>query len=96
MRETVLRAEGFHVFIAHTGAEGISLTDQEKCDAVVLDYLIPDMCGEEVARILKHQNPELPIILCSGFGDIPESVFKIVDAFVSKGDIPEFLVATIK
>ena len=39
--ETVLRAEGFHVFVAHTGAEGISLTDQEKCDAVVLDYLMP-------------------------------------------------------
>ena len=96
LRETILRAEGFHVFVSHTGAEGISLANQEKCDAVVLDYLMPDMCGENVARVLKHQHPELPVILCSGFSDIPESAFKIVDAFVSKGDLPEFLVATIK
>ena len=96
LRQVVLRAESFLVLSASTGQSGIALANQHNIDVVVLDYSMPDMDGEEVARRLKQQLPDLPIILCSGFVDIPESAFKLVEGFVSKGDAPEFLVAMIR
>ena len=96
LRQVVLRAESFLVLSASTGQSGIALANQHNIDVVVLDYSMPDMDGEEVARRLKQQFPELPIILCSGFVEIPESAFKLVEGFVSKGDAPEFLVAMIR
>jgi CheY-like chemotaxis protein len=94
-REVVLRAEGFHVLTANTGTKGLALANGYAIDLVVLDYSMPDMTGEEVARILKEQFPAMPIVLCSGY-DVPESAFKQVDAFVAKADVPEFLLMTIK
>jgi CheY-like chemotaxis protein len=96
LREAVFRAEGFQVLTAPTGRQGIALANEQSCDVVVLDYSLPDMNGDEVARTLISAFPNLPIILCSGYDDLPEAVFKIVDAFVAKGDVPEFLVMTIK
>lgn len=94
-REAVLRAEGFQVLTANDGQTGIALANEHAVDVVVLDYSMPDMTGEDIARIIKRQFPALPIILCSGY-DVPESAFKLVDAFVAKGELPEFLVTTIK
>jgi CheY-like chemotaxis protein len=96
LREVVLHSEGFIVLSASKGLEGITLAQQHNIDVVVLDYAMPDMNGEELARMLKHEHPKLPIILSSGYGEVPESVFTVVDAFVAKGDAPEFLVKTIK
>lgn len=45
-----LRAELFRVLTANTGADGIARANEHRCDAGVLDYSIPDMNGEEVAR----------------------------------------------
>jgi CheY-like chemotaxis protein len=96
VREAVLRSEGFDVLSASKALEGITLAKQHNIDVVVLDYAMPDMNGEELARMLKQEHPKLPIILCSGYDEVPESVFKVVDAFIAKGDAPEFLVKTIK
>lgn len=96
IREKVLRAHDIDVFSARTAQAGIGFARQNKVDAVVLDYLMPDMDGEEVARVLKREHPELPIILYSGWAEIPERVFKLVDAFVTKGDGGKFLVAVIQ
>lgn len=96
VREAILRAEGFDVFSVNKAFEGIALANQHNFDAIVLDYAMPDMNGGEVARALKLAHPEVPIVLCSGESKIPESVFKMVDAFVTKGDAPEFLMKTIK
>ena len=37
-------------------------------DVAVLDYVMPGLSGVETARRLHAARPELPIILCSGFG----------------------------
>jgi CheY-like chemotaxis protein len=96
IREAILQSAGFHVFSVSKGFEGIELAKHQNFDVIVLDYAMPDINGEEVARALKLGHTEVPIVLCSGEYKIPETVFKVVDAFVTKGDAPEFLVKTIK
>ena len=96
LREELLRANGLDVLCATDGRAGIELAKHHKIDAVVLDYVMPEMDGEEVARALKHEHPDMPIILCSGWGEIPERVFELVDAFVTKGDGSDFLMEVIR
>ncbi|MFI5361392.1 MAG: response regulator transcription factor [Elusimicrobiota bacterium] len=59
--------EGFEVFKALDGVEGIELARSKKPDAVVLDFTMPRMDGLEVCRRLK-EDPEtkgIPILMLS-------------------------------
>lgn len=57
IREAILHAEGFHVLSASKGVEGIALANEHNFDAIVLDYAMPDISGEEVASALKLAHP---------------------------------------
>ena len=96
LREQSLQSAGFNVLTAPDGQAGLVMAKQHNIDIVVLDYLMPEMNGEEVARLLRQEHPSLRIILCSGCDKIPESVFGVVDAFVTKGDGVEFLISVIR
>ena len=87
MLEYFLSSQGFSIFTANSGDAAIKLAMSEAFEAVVLDYEMPAMNGEEVARRLKQINPSLPIVLFSASGsDLPESVIKMADAAIRKGN----------
>ncbi len=96
LRAQVLHSCGFEVITATDGFTGIALTREHEVDSVVLDYSMPGMNGEEVARVLKREHPDLPIILCSGCADIPETVFSVVDVLITKGDGVQFLISSLR
>lgn len=51
----VLRAEGFWVHEATTGAEALRIAAAERPDLILLDVQLPDLSGLEVARQLKAE-----------------------------------------
>jgi DNA-binding NarL/FixJ family response regulator len=56
-------------------------------DAVLLDYDMPGMMGDEVAGLLKREYPSLPVIILTGFrSSIPETLQRISDGCVQKGE----------
>jgi DNA-binding response OmpR family regulator len=56
-----LELAGFRVTAAATGAEGLELAESERPDVVLLDVMLPDLGGFEVAERL----PETPIVFMS-------------------------------
>ena len=47
------------------------------------------MRGDEVAERLRELNPDLPIIVMSGFvGELPESIRRLTNAQIAKGIAP--------
>ncbi len=62
-----LVASGFEAAYALTGEQALEV-DVSMFDAVVTDFRMPGMDGQELARKLKAQRPELPIIIYSGQG----------------------------
>lgn len=86
LHETALEAHGCVVMLARDGRQALRLAAARHLDAVILDYSMPDMNGEEVATELKRIQPKIPIILFSGSYDIPQSALMRVDAFVAKGE----------
>jgi CheY-like chemotaxis protein len=55
---------------AESGGQGIAKLRQERFDLVVTDRAMPDMSGDEVARVAKEIHPETRVIMVTGFGDI--------------------------
>ena len=52
----VLKSEGFEVFWADNGVEGIRLAKMKKPDLILLDLLLPKLNGYEVCNAIKRDN----------------------------------------
>lgn len=90
-RRLLLEAEGHEVIEATTGAEGIRLFQSEPTDAVVVDYWMAGMHGLEVAREIKRLSPTTPVIILSGFVELPGEAVGIADRWILKGSSPQAL-----
>ena len=74
----VLRNAGYEVDVAATKAEALDALAARPPDAMVLDLVLPDGTGIEVARDLRRWS-QLPVIVLSAVGDEREKV-KALDA----------------
>lgn len=67
----LLTREGFSVRLARDGREALrAIAEEDPCDAVVLDVMMPFVSGIQVVRELR-QTPgwsEVPVIMVSGKG----------------------------
>jgi len=83
--EIMLRRRGFHVVTARDGRAAVELFRQIKFHAVILDYALPGISGGEVARLLREENPTIPIILHTGYKEIKDPLLKHVSCTLPKG-----------
>jgi CheY-like chemotaxis protein len=60
---SVLEREGFEVWEAADGAEGVQKAQDIKPDLIILDLLMPVMNGFETARALKKAVPHIPLMM---------------------------------
>jgi CheY-like chemotaxis protein len=81
--KALLGRAGYEVLTASSAQQGLRLATTCKCDAVLLDYEMYGMNGQEVASEIKLVKPELAVILLSG-REVPMQALALVDAFVPK------------
>lgn len=92
--KSLLEQLGYKILTATSGREGLRLATIHKFDLVLLDYLMPEMNGHEVASVMKRIRPELKVVLLSG-SDVPAHALASVDAFVEKPHESQQLVSII-
>ena len=63
-----IKADGHLVEVASNGAEGLEKFRKKNFDLVVLDRAMPGMSGDQLASQIKSANPNIPIIMLTGFG----------------------------
>jgi CheY-like chemotaxis protein len=68
-RKTVLEEFGHKIQVSSTGADALEQFSQHKYDLVVTDYKMPRMDGLELIVRLRKLQPEIRIVLVSGFVD---------------------------
>ncbi len=57
---------------AHSGAEAIAkLASGIEIDVVITDHAMPAMTGLQLARNLQESHPKLPVILATGYAELP-------------------------
>lgn len=64
-----LSDEGYRVSLAHTGLDMRRISAHSVVDVVLLDVVLPGEDGLSLARSLRAQNPDLPIIMLTGRGE---------------------------
>ena len=64
---------GHSVITAHSGAKALELLrDGAEIDLLITDFAMPGMSGAELARAAKALQPELPILLATGYAELPD------------------------
>jgi len=78
VRETttaMLEDLGHTVTVAASGEEALAiLTEGDEFDLLVTDHAMPGITGSQLATTLQALRPELPVLLATGFADLPESL----------------------
>jgi CheY-like chemotaxis protein len=66
----ILKRGGYAPRVYTNPREALSAlqADPQSCDLVLTDLTMPGMTGLEVAKELRKFRPDLPIVLCTGFG----------------------------
>lgn len=69
-----LARKGFDTEASHTGAKGIAKFNEKKFDAVICDYRLGDMDGKDVIAAIRKQNPNVGLLVITGYSDIKTAV----------------------
>jgi CheY-like chemotaxis protein len=65
--EEILTAEGCSVCLAEDGKEAFELAQREHFDLLITDLAMPRMTGLELIQKLHEFQPELPVMVMTGF-----------------------------
>lgn len=101
--ERHLKADGHQVRTVTSGKEGVAAALAMGYDVVLLDRVMPDMNGDEVAAALKASHPRLPVIMLTGYGvimadqgDTPPGVDYVLSKPVKQADLRRAILRVMK
>jgi DNA-binding response OmpR family regulator len=68
--QEILTDANYEVVTAGTAQEGLQATRAQKPDLILLDYLLPDLRGDELSKRLSADKltADVPVVFMSGFG----------------------------
>ena len=96
----MLERVGHNVLTANSGEQGIAVANKQPIDAIVLDVMMPDMDGYEVARRLRQMDKtkNLPILILSARAQPIDQQMALdagANAFLAKPASPQSLTAKV-
>jgi CheY-like chemotaxis protein len=92
VRRTILERAGYHVLTACDGTEGLEIFAREPVEAVILDYSMPGMHGDEDAP----EEAAIPILLLSAYIGVPGEVTSAVSLSMMKGEGAELMLDKLR
>ena len=71
---TVLEQAGFRIMEAANGPQALEVMEREpEVDLVLTDYAMPGMTGLELIRTLRARRRDLPVLMVTGYAEIPKA-----------------------
>src|SRR5205823_5683989 len=90
----ILEMQGYRAVSAYNGAEALKKFDEDDFDILVTDFRMDGMNGVELAKKVHEKNPDVPVIIVTGYGPIDGG--KDVAACLQKEDLFPALLEKIK
>src|SRR3990170_3830519 len=93
-----LEKDGYLVYVAGNGREGLALAERTKPGLVVLDLMLPDVAGEEICREIRSRS-DVPILMLTAKAAEEERVGGLAlgaDDYLTKPFSPRELVARVR
>lgn len=66
----ILETQGFRAVSAYSAQDALDKFKREKFDLLVTDFRMEGMNGLELAKRIHATNPEVPVIIVTGYGPI--------------------------
>ena len=98
MQVFLTRTADVHVKGVQTSHEALDLLSNNRYDAIVLDYDMPEIDGLEILKIIRGRGDTTPVILFTGVGrehTAIEALNSGADFFIKKGEDPENTLRTV-
>ena len=90
----ILEMHGFRAVAAFNAHDALTKFDQQDFDILVTDFRMEGMNGLELARQVHQKNPQVPVIIVTGYGPIDGG--KDVNACLDKEELFPALLEKIK
>jgi DNA-binding response OmpR family regulator len=82
-----LAREGYEVLECARGEEGLALLEKEPVDLILLDWMLPGMSGVDLARAIRLQAREVPILMLTARAEAADIVLGLeagADDYITK------------
>ena len=74
LKRKLENSTAYQVFTAEDGVPALELFKREKVDLVISDLLMSQMNGIELLRNLKSIDPQVPVIIITGYGTLDDAI----------------------
>jgi DNA-binding NtrC family response regulator len=98
LRQT-LSGEGYQVELAANGRIGLSKLQKNEFQVVISDLKMPGMHGIEVLKTIRVLQPEVPVIIMTGYATVDSAVEAMKNGafdFITKPFLPEQLLDKVR
>lgn len=65
LMKTIIGSVGYEVFLAENGIVALELMDRQHIDLIILDIMMPQMDGFELAQTIRDGKNDIPILMIS-------------------------------
>jgi DNA-binding NtrC family response regulator len=73
----ILRSQGFEAIIATDPQTVPALLRKKRADLAIMDIRMPQLPGIDLLKLLKHEQPSLPVIMITGFPSVENAVLSM-------------------
>jgi len=90
----ILTQKGYNVDVALSGEEALNKVKGNGFDVVIADWKLPEIDGIEVTRRIKKENPNIVVIMITGYPSVESSIQAMrsgISDYVPKPFTPEEL-----
>lgn len=94
-----LEKDGYEVYTAYDGQEGIDLIESQELDLLLLDIMLPNIDGLDICKRVRQKKMDIPIIIVSAKADEFDKVLALelgADDYVTKPFSMREVLARIK
>jgi DNA-binding NtrC family response regulator len=97
LTKSILADEGYLIDETYDGESAIEVVEPNKYSLVLLDFLLPGIKGDLVAEKIRSLDPELDIILFTGYkSSISEETLSRFKTVIEKPTHPNHLLSAIR
>jgi DNA-binding response OmpR family regulator len=82
-----LKRQGFRIAAFNSGQHALSELDRASPDLIILDWMLPDMHGPEICKIIRTRAVDVPILMLTGRStpnDVAEGLRSGADDYLAK------------
>ncbi|MCW4048443.1 MAG: response regulator [Candidatus Bathyarchaeota archaeon] len=88
--KSILESEGYLVYTASDADEALDIVEDEEVNYAIMDFVLPNVRGDQLARLLKRINEKINIIFVTGYFDVLDAVkhldFSVCDVLMKPID----------